>query len=81
VQSALTGNEDSVRPHDDGLQQPKLAHAGGQRCNVAHLAAMARADLDFVDWKCGHCRSFKVSPNGPSAGRLLGIIAAAPVRY
>src|SRR5207245_3348200 len=39
-QSALTGNEDSVRPHDDGLQQPQLTHAIGQRCNVAHLAAM-----------------------------------------
>jgi hypothetical protein len=29
-------------------------HATGQRCNVAHLAAMARADLDLIDGDCRH---------------------------
>src|SRR5262249_19175878 len=59
--AALTENEFEPVRHADGLEQPLLANAPGQRLEVAHVPAVAAAhpdvsDLDFLQpgMVCAH---------------------------
>src|SRR5262249_5643437 len=52
--AALTGNERSVRPDHDRMQEAKLRHAGGKQGEIADVAASAFTDDDRVDAPSRH---------------------------
>jgi hypothetical protein len=57
LEAALAGDQQAVRPDDDGVKQPELANAGAEPRYVAEIDAMTPADLNLGNQSV-HCMRF-----------------------